>query len=558
MSAKESAADVAQDLLAGTPDWPEPQPLPDELPPVPAFELSLLPKTFAPWITDIAERIQCPPDFPAVTSMITVAAVVGRKIGIRPKRRDNWLVVPNLWGAIIGPPSVMKTPAIEEPLRPLKRLEIEAKLEFEAALADCAVQELVAEQRKRASKSDITKALREGGGDPLEIARQALTAGPAKPVRRRYMVNDSTVEKLGEILNENPNGVLAHRDELIGLLKSLEKDGQEGARAFYLEAWDGKQRFTYDRIGRGTLDIEATTVSMIGTIQPGPLRSYLRAAVTDSEGADGLMQRFQLAVYPDISKRWCNVDRWPDTPAKNRAYEAIHRLDKLDPMSVGAEIDDSSDGIPFLRFDARAQEAFDAWRYDLEHRLRSDQDHPAIVAHLAKYRSLIPSLALLIHLAEGRVGPVTLSCLQKAIGWGRYLEAHARRIYSVAVAPDTAEAIALARKILSGDVADEFALRDIYRNGWIGLNTREAVERGAELLIDLDWLAKVEEPTPGRTRTRYLVNPKVRHLRSDGTDKTDKSPTTEGCAPLLSVLSVPPERKSACAAPSGPPGGLGS
>ncbi len=180
------------------------------------------------------------------------------------------------------------------------------------------------------------------------------------------------------------------------------------------------------------------------------------------------------------------------------------------------------------------------------------------MAHLAKYRSLIPSLALLIHLAEGRTGAVRLPCLKKAIAWGRYLETHARRIYSVAVAPDTAEAIALARKILSGDVPDEFALRDVYRNGWIGLNTRDAVDRGAELLIDLDWLAKVEESTPGRTRTRYLVNPKVRHLGPDGTDKTDKSPVSEGRAPLLSVLSVPPEGKSACAGADSSSGDVGS
>ncbi len=112
MSAEERAADVAQDLLAGAPDWPDPQPLPDELPPVPPFDLGLLPETFRPWISDIAARVQCPADFPAVAAMIGLAAVLGRKIGIRPKRHDDWLVVPNLWGAVIGPPSVMKTPAI--------------------------------------------------------------------------------------------------------------------------------------------------------------------------------------------------------------------------------------------------------------------------------------------------------------------------------------------------------------------------------------------------------------------------------------------------------------
>jgi hypothetical protein len=32
---------------------------------------------------------------------------------------------------------------------------------------------------------------------------------PAEPTRRRYIVNDTTVEKLGELLNQNPNGTLA-------------------------------------------------------------------------------------------------------------------------------------------------------------------------------------------------------------------------------------------------------------------------------------------------------------------------------------------------------------
>ena len=99
-----------------------------------------------------------------------------------------------------------------------------------------------------------------------------------------------------------------------------------------------------------------------------------------------------------------------------------------------------------------------------------------MVAHLTKYRSLIPSLALLCHLAEGRIGPVGLESLERAIAWGRYLESHARRIYSVAVAPDTAEANELARKIIAGELPAAFTLRDIYRKHWVGLNTREAAE----------------------------------------------------------------------------------
>jgi Protein of unknown function (DUF3987) len=70
--------------------------------------------------------MQCPPDYPAVAVMIAQAAVVGRRVGIRPKRQDDWLVVVNLWGSVIGPPRVLKTPAIQEALTALQRLEYDS------------------------------------------------------------------------------------------------------------------------------------------------------------------------------------------------------------------------------------------------------------------------------------------------------------------------------------------------------------------------------------------------------------------------------------------------
>jgi hypothetical protein len=51
-----------------------------------------------------------------------------------------------------------------------------------------------------------------------------------------------------ELLNETPNNFLVKRDELARWLRNFEKDGHENARSFYLEAWDGNGRFTYDRI----------------------------------------------------------------------------------------------------------------------------------------------------------------------------------------------------------------------------------------------------------------------------------------------------------------------
>jgi Protein of unknown function (DUF3987) len=45
-----------------------------------------------------------------------------------------------------------------------------------------------------------------------------------KPRAKRYLVNDTTYEALGVILADNPQGVLAFRDELVSLLKTLDRE----------------------------------------------------------------------------------------------------------------------------------------------------------------------------------------------------------------------------------------------------------------------------------------------------------------------------------------------
>jgi hypothetical protein len=531
---------------APTKTWTDPEPLPSELLPVAPFELGLLPESFQEWIADIAERIQCPPDFPAVAAMVAIAGVVGRKIGIRPKRHDDWLVVPNLWGTAIGRPGVLKTPAILEPLKPLKRLELEAKKKFEDALTDFEAKKLVAEAQKKKSKDEIREALEEGR-DGLEEAKRAAAAKPKLPHRHRYLVNDSTVEKLGELLNQNPNGLVVYRDELVGLLFSLDKEGQEGARSFYLEAWNGTGRYTYDRVERGTVDIEAAIVSILGGIQPGPLGAYLHHAVAATVQDDGLMQRFQLGVWPDISKQWKNVDRWPDSEARKLAFEVFESLDQLDPAKAGATTDEfDDDAIPWVRFTDNAQDLFDSWRAELERRARSGEEHPAIESHIAKYRSLVPSLALLIHLAEGQAAPVGEGPLKKAIGWAGYLETHARRIYSVAVNPDLFAARALAGKLENGAIKDGFSLRDVYRPGWTHLASRDQAKRAVEALIDHGWLCEVVEKNPngGAPATTYRINPRVSERPGNPTDKTDKtssdpSSVSSGSTPTRPPVALP-------------------
>lgn len=117
-------------------DWPDPEPLSIGPLPVSALKAELLPQTFVPWLSDIAERMQCPLDYPAVGTLVALAAIVGNQIAIRPKRHDDWTVVPNLFGGIVGRPGVLKSPALDESSKPIKRLIVAARKEYEQALKD--------------------------------------------------------------------------------------------------------------------------------------------------------------------------------------------------------------------------------------------------------------------------------------------------------------------------------------------------------------------------------------------------------------------------------------
>jgi hypothetical protein len=52
-----------------------------------------------------------------------------------------------------------------------------------------------------------------------------------------------------------------------------------------------------------------------------------------------MIQRFGVLSWPDASPDWKNVDSWPDSNARERAWATFERLASLDPDSVDAQSD---------------------------------------------------------------------------------------------------------------------------------------------------------------------------------------------------------------------------
>ena len=489
--------------------WEPPQPLPDALPPVQPFDPELLPEALRGWVADIANRMQCPPDFTAVAALVSISSLIGARVVVKPKARDDWAVVPNLWGVIVGRPGVMKSPALGQALAPLHRLEATEREAWQDVHAeweiDCKVADMASEANERKAKTLAAK-------DPA-AARALLQPGEAtpEPKARRYVVNDATVEKLADLLTVNPWGTLVYRDELHGLLCSMDKPGQEGARGFFLSSYDGNQGHAVDRIGRGESYVPRVCLAMLGGMQPGKLQSYVREAVAGGAGDDGLLQRFGLAVWPDVNREFTYLDQWPNTPAKQAAWAVFERLNQLQPVSDTEPQE--------WRFSPEAQALFVEWMVPFETEIRGDELHPALVSHLSKYRKLIPALALVFALVDTPAsgGVIHAGELLRALAWGEYLRSHAERIYSAATTPETGGAAALLAKIKAGKLCDgdgvlleSFTPRQVAVKHWGGLTTPEDVRKAADLLADYGWLAKEvtpRGPTGGRPSDRYMVNP---------------------------------------------------
>jgi hypothetical protein len=335
-----------------------------------------------------------------------------------------------------------------------------------------------------------------------EYSAKMAEALAAVHLERRYHTQDPTVEKLGELLIANPRGMTLLRDELSGWLLTLSKPGREGDREFYLEAWNGTGAYTVDRIARGTLHIPSLTLSIFGCIQPGKLKRLLDGAIDGGVDDDGMMQRFQVLVWPDCLPEWEQPTGWGDREAKATADAIFAALDTLTPDQVGAQTGD----IPYVRFSAAAQEVADTWRYALERRLRSGEldDTPAFASHLSKFRSLMPALAEVFYVidfaanTEGvATGAVREEHTRLAADWCGFLEAHARKVYAAETHGNIAAAHAMAAKIEAGAVFDGQPIRDLYRAQWAGLRTSERVWTGITELADVGWLRVETRATGG-------------------------------------------------------------
>lgn len=517
--------DAVKELPVFQEVWKEPKQIKSELLPVKKITKDMLPIDVYTYCADEAKRADNMTfDLVAVCLLTSLGALIGARVAIKPKQLDDYSIVPNLWGGIIAPPSSKKSPAISAGTRHLDRLVLQAKEQFELEQKESIAKGIVFKSTEKSLAKKLDKV--EEAQDKLKLAQEIAdmqTEAEKPPVLKRYFTNDSSPEALADLERSNPNGILVIRDELIGLLSSLDQNDTDTGRAFYLEGWNGTGSYQFDRITRGSGYIQNHCLSVLGGIQPDKLMSYLEKTI-QGMGNDGLLQRFQLLIYPDLAQ-WQYADIKGDKDAKEAVFNLFKQLDGLteyELTKLGAKPIDDFNARPYFRFTVEAQQAYKAWSTQLNSQIIPKEEHTIIQEHLSKFGKLMPALALIFHLVNSvqlgvSVGGVSLNCVEMAIKWCDYLESHARRIYGMVLHSSTFKASALAIKLkkLNHNEAwrlDGITARDVHRKNWKGLTELNAVNEALELLVDYDWLNEQEiESTVrgGRPSKRYLINPKI-------------------------------------------------
>lgn len=255
----------------------------------PDFPYYVLPIQLRKLIEDLEKNCSYPS---AVTSVAMISAA-GLAVGNFTELYINseWKEVGNLNVCVVGDKGSNKSHPITTVFKPIIKIDSQKFKEFKASKAAWI------------SRKEQAKISKEIHDEP-------------EPTLERFAVDSTTIEKLAEILNENPRGIIVINDELRGWFKSFTQYDSDS-----LDKWlkiFNRGRIVIDRIGRGTQQINSPFASVIGTIQPEVLD---RMATADFKEC-GLIDRI-LFVLIETKIRYSNGDinqdllsQWADVLTK--------------------------------------------------------------------------------------------------------------------------------------------------------------------------------------------------------------------------------------------------
>lgn len=460
--------------------WQPPIPL-NEIPPVEKFPLEVFPGAIRQFVEEVAWATNTPPDFAAVSLLVTAGAAIGNSRWLSITR--TYSLPPMIWAAIVGLPGSRKSPVLSMVKAPFEALE------------------------RRYWKSYKGRELEweEGGGE--------------KPALRRGLVDDFTIEDLARLLSDNPRGVAVVKDELAGLVSALNQykaGGKGNDRQVLLQIWSAGSIRVDRKSNQGIpIVVHRPFAGIIGAIQPDVVE-FLRgeAEKFGAPVADGFIDRF-LPSYPDPLPATCELWREVSQEAADRWQQVVEYLSNL-------EMHEEADGYQRPHYVPLAISARDRWQAFTQ--IQADEINAGELPRFLegtwpKLTGVCGRLALVIHCLREACGENNLA--GQVDGWSvdcgaelvKYFKSHIwRTAAAMALDPRVADAKHILNWLAKHE-RTEFKGRDLLNPFRNRFPTIESLAAPLEVMEKHGYIRAVEEdrqspPRAGRPpATAYQVNP---------------------------------------------------
>lgn len=344
----------------------------------PELDINMLPPALQPFVFEKSQLLGVDPAILGVSALVVCASAIHDEIKIQPKEFETgWTESARIWAAVVGDPSVKKSPAIKAASSPISAIDNELADENGAVLDDYNLEMKIYKDQEKAYIKAAVKAKESGDENPIQKPQQ-----PRQPDAPRAKIGDTTIEAMTEVMRYNPRGILCLRDELSGWFGSMDAySGGKGGkdRPLWLEAYNGGPQ-SIDRIGRGSYVVPNWSACMLGGIQPEKM-----AECVTSSGEDGLLQRFMVVSARPAQR---GVDRPEDHSILDGYKSLVRNIFNIEPFSKS------------VKFSMEAQ----AVRMRLEDKIFEMRESSVVsgsfLSHISKWEGLFPRLCLVYHVID--------------------------------------------------------------------------------------------------------------------------------------------------------------
>jgi len=374
-------------------------------------------QVFPEWIQEFIHEHKQKKNFPVEYTSAGVMAALSLACGNNRYIEQPFLTKAAIWIALVGKPGVNKTHPLNAALAPFKEIDEKLFNEYE----------------------------------PLKRAydKAPERSKPDEPKLKQLTVNDTTMEALTRVLQNNPDGVLLHKDELASWVKEMDRYRQGGGD---MENWNSMfslQQIRVNRASGNNLYVPNPYVSITGTIQPRVLKNL------SPDGAmidNGFLDRM-LFVWPELEKEAMKINL--ETVNSDKAY-SDNLLNILNGRTQGKKFDITQDSVELL----------EEWHKGVISRFFGSHETEDGIE--GKLRTYAFRFMLLLHLAHHPVDPpteISTQTTEKAILLLKYFENQATKVRSSITGRDPMSGFPEQQRLWFRDLPVEFETKEAKRIG---------------------------------------------------------------------------------------------